>query len=96
MRYALKAASLQSPVLTNRNDIGGRYIRVSNHILVTPQIKREYIGRCRRDWMKEKALTGGGLALHELFREKSAEAILVGEMSRPGERKSGEGGDSSQ
>jgi len=28
--------------------------------------------------MKEKALTGGGLALHELFREKSAEAILVG------------------
>jgi len=24
--------------------------------------QREYIGRCRRDWMKEKALTGGGLA----------------------------------
>jgi len=38
--------------------------------------------------MKEEALTGGGLPLHALFREKSAEAIVVGETSRPGERKS--------
>jgi len=37
--------------------------------------------------MKEKALTGGGLPLHEMFREKSAEAVLVGEKRRPGESK---------
>jgi hypothetical protein len=41
--------------------------------------------------MKEKALTGGGLSFHELDGEKSAEAILVGEKSRPGERKSEKG-----
>jgi len=39
--------------------------------------------------MKERALTGGGLARHELSGEKSAEVILVVETSRPGERKSG-------
>jgi len=39
--------------------------------------------------MKEKALTGGGLARHELLGEKSAEVILVAETSRPGEKKSG-------
>ena len=49
--------------------------------------QREYTGTCRRDRMKEKALTGGGLPLHELFGEKSAEAIVVGETSRPGECK---------
>jgi len=37
--------------------------------------------------MKEKALTGGGLPVHLLYREKSAEAIVVGETSRPGEGK---------
>ena len=39
--------------------------------------------------MKEKALTGGGLACHELSGEKSAEVILVAETSQSGERKSG-------
>jgi len=32
--------------------------------------------------MKEKALTGGGLSSHELFREKSAEAIVDTDTSR--------------
>jgi hypothetical protein len=41
VRYSLKAARLQNPVLTNRNDIRGRFIRVSNRRLVTPQPKED-------------------------------------------------------
>jgi hypothetical protein len=39
--------------------------------------------------MKEEALTGGGLARHELARKKSAEVIVVVETSRTGERNAG-------
>ncbi|MCB5259695.1 MAG: hypothetical protein LHW48_04370 [Candidatus Cloacimonetes bacterium] len=37
MRYALKEAKLQKPVLTNRNGIRGIAIRVSRHITATPK-----------------------------------------------------------
>jgi hypothetical protein len=36
VRYALKEARLQNPVLTNRNGIRGMFIRVSNHIITKP------------------------------------------------------------
>ena len=36
MRYALKEARLQSPVLTNRNGIRGCLRGVSKHIFVMP------------------------------------------------------------
>lgn len=39
--------------------------------------------------MKEKALTGGGLACHELTGEKSADVILVIDPSFSGEIKAG-------
>jgi len=35
--------------------------------------------------MKEEALTGGGLSVYVLYREKSAEVILVAETSQPGD-----------
>ena len=37
MRFNLKEARLQNPVLTNRNGIRGIVIRVSNHVLATPK-----------------------------------------------------------
>ncbi len=36
MRYSLKEARLQNPVLTNRNGIRGMIIRVSKHIIAKP------------------------------------------------------------
>jgi hypothetical protein len=44
-------------------------------------------GRFRSDWMKARAITGGGLSRHELTGEKSAEVIAVTATSLPGERK---------
>ena len=38
MRYALKEAGLQNPVLTNRNGIRGYLERVSKHTIVTPTV----------------------------------------------------------
>ena len=37
VRYAVKEANRQNPVLTNRNVVRGIIIRVSNHIIVTPK-----------------------------------------------------------
>jgi len=53
-----------------------------------PKGREGYRCRCRRDWRKEKALTGGGLRAYKLSEEKSAEVIVVVETSRTGERKS--------
>jgi hypothetical protein len=59
---------------------------------VTPKdfIKRKRKGRqgrFRRDWRKERAVTGGGLARHVLTGGKSAEVTAVTAPSLPGERK---------
>jgi hypothetical protein len=40
--------------------------------------------------MKERAITGGGLARHGLTGEKSAEVIVVTATSFSGERKAGQ------
>lgn len=37
--------------------------------------------RSGRDWRKGKALTGGDLLIHEMERERSAEAIVIVETS---------------
>ena len=76
MRYALKEARLQTPVLTNRNWIRGCKRRTSKHIIVTSEKNRLFYSRSSRDWMKEYALTWGGLPDHVMDKEKSAEAIL--------------------
>ena len=84
MRYALKAASLQNPVLTNRNGIGGRFIRVSNHGLATPktnkakQVDAAVIGG-------RKKLLPGEVSPSDVVGEKSAEVIVVAGTSRTGE-----------
>jgi len=76
VRYALKEARLQIPVLTNRNWIRGCKTRISKHIIVTSEKSRSFYSRSSRDWMKEYALTWGGLPDHGMDKEKSAEAIL--------------------
>jgi len=76
VRYALKEARLQTPVLTNRNWIRGCKRRTSKHIIVKSKTIISFYSRSSRDWKKEYALTWGGLPDHELDKEKSAEAIL--------------------
>ena len=76
MRYALKEARLQIPVLTNRNWIRGCKTRISKHIIVTSEKSRSFYSRSSRDWMKEYALTWGDLPAHEMDKEKSAEVIV--------------------
>lgn len=68
MRFALKAARLQNPVLTNRNGIGGIIVRVSKHFIVKPKEynKNSYVDSAGIR-MKGRALTRGGLDLDSDF-----------------------------
>jgi hypothetical protein len=90
VKYSLKEAGLQNPVLTNRNGIGGHVVWGKHPHACNAQSKEKgRYGRFRSDWMKDKAITGGGLSRHEPAGEKSAEAIVVTATSLPGERKAG-------
>jgi hypothetical protein len=89
VRHALKEAKLQNPVLTNRNGIRGHNVWGKQPCSCNAQRveKKGRYGRFRSDWRKGRAITGGGLARHELSGEKSAEVIVAVATSFPGERK---------
>jgi hypothetical protein len=60
-----------------------RYMRLFNvdkqaHHCNVQRTTKAFYSRYRRHWIKEKALTRGGLELYELLFEKSAEAIVGG------------------
>ncbi|MFA5772954.1 MAG: hypothetical protein WC974_09515 [Thermoplasmata archaeon] len=67
MRYALKEARLQNPVLTNRNGIQ-RHICSGKqaHLCKAQRTQKGQLCRFRRHWKKGKALTGGGLGIDSL------------------------------
>ena len=72
MRYALKEARLQNPVLTNRNgirgiDVWGKQAHHCNALTVTSV----HLCRYRSDWIKENVLTGGGLGKRKHAQEVS-------------------------
>jgi hypothetical protein len=88
VRHALKEVRLQNPVLTNRNGIRGHIVWGKQPYSCNAlNLRKGRYGRFRRDWRKERALTGGGLAGHGMAGEKSAEVIVGAETSLPGERK---------
>ena len=67
MRYALKEAGLQNPVLRNTNGIK-RPVKegeAAQHVEARDQ--QSFSGRCRRNRRKEYALTRGGLGLGLVF-----------------------------
>ena len=77
MRYTLKEARLQNPVLTNRNGIR-RPIREGKQAhLCEARNQQSLKGRCCRNRMKEYVLTWGDLDLYGLQIEKSAEVIVA-------------------
>jgi hypothetical protein len=71
VRYALKAARLQSPVLTNRKGIWGYKARISKHIIAKSQLQKTFHSRYHRHRMKEEALTGGGLGSYVIANPRS-------------------------
>jgi hypothetical protein len=59
-----------------------KYLGKQAHLCNTQRKQKEYLCRYRRNWMKEKALTGGGLGIDlNLYTKKSAEAIVTAETS---------------
>ena len=77
MIQTVKEAGLQIPVLTNRNGIRRPVREGKQAHLCDARNQQSLVGRCRRDRMKEYALTWGDLEPYELWIEKSAEAILA-------------------
>lgn len=54
--------------------------KVTQHTNVLISFNRN--SRSGRHWKKEEALTRGGLRIHEMKQEKSAEAIVIAETSQ--------------
>ena len=78
MRYALKAARLQNPVLTNRKGIRGYKARISKPAIVKSQPHKTFYSIYHRHRKKEKSsYRGRSWELRDSQTKKSAEAILV-------------------
>jgi len=85
VRYALKEARLQNPVLTNRNGIQRLFERGKQAHLCNALDQQLSFGRCRSNWRKEYALTRGDLGLGSvlLCTKKSAEVIVAALQRAP-------------
>jgi len=76
VRDAVKEAGLQTPGLTNRNDIGGYRTRISKHIIVTSKVyKHRFVVDVAEIGGRKKLLPGEISVLKSM--EKSAEVIVV-------------------